>query len=147
MTRKKLLAVLRGVFVVAGLQCVCVAYALADPRGLWLAKDGAHVSVTSCGDALCATLASTKTPTDPATGAPWTDKHNIDPALRDRPLVGVQVLMNMRPTSNDKWSGRLYNTEDGKTYSGNLIELDARTIRIEGCVVIMCGGDNLTRIK
>jgi uncharacterized protein (DUF2147 family) len=120
MTRKKLLAVLRGVFVVAGLQCVCVAYALADPRGLWLAKDGAHVSVTSCGDALCATLASTKTPTDPATGAPWTDKHNIDPALRDRPLVGVQVLMNMRPTSNDKWSGRLYNTEDGKTYFGNL---------------------------
>jgi uncharacterized protein (DUF2147 family) len=147
MTRKKFMVALRGVLVVAAFQCVGVAYALADPTGLWLAKDGAHVSVTSCGAALCATLASTKSPTDPATGAPWTDKHNINPALRSRPLVGVQVLMNMQPSSNDKWSGHLYNTEDGKTYLGNLIEIDARTIRIEGCLGAFCGGDNLTRIK
>jgi uncharacterized protein (DUF2147 family) len=126
---------------------VCCAYAFADPTGLWLAKDGAHVSVTSCGDALCAVLASTKSPTDPETGAPWTDKHNIDPALRSRPLAGVEVLINMRPTSSDKWSGHLYNTDDGKTYFGNLIEIDARTIRIEGCVGLICGGDNLRRIK
>jgi uncharacterized protein (DUF2147 family) len=92
-------------------------------------------------------LASTKSPTDPETGAPWTDKHNIDPALRSRPLVGVAVLMGMRPASNDRWSGHLYNTDDGKTYFGNIIEIDARTIRIEGCVGLICGGDNLTRIK
>ena len=147
MTRKKFMAALRGVLVVAGFQFVCCAYALADPTGLWLAKDGAHVSVTSCGDALCAVLASTKSPTDPETGAPWTDKHNIDPALRSRPLAGVEVLINMRPTSSDKWSGHLYNTDDGKTYFGNLIEIDARTIRIEGCVGLICGGDNLRRIK
>jgi uncharacterized protein (DUF2147 family) len=147
MARKKFMVALRGVLVVAGFQCASVAYALADPTGLWLAKDGAHVNVTSCGDALCAVLASTKSPTDPETGEPWTDKHNIDPSLRSRPLAGVEVLMNMRPTSNDKWSGHLYNTEDGKTYFGNLIELNERTIRIEGCVGLICGGDNLTRIK
>jgi uncharacterized protein (DUF2147 family) len=147
MARKKFMAALRGVIVVAGFQFVCCAYALANPTGLWLAKDGAHVSVTSCGSALCAVLASTKSPTDPETGVPWTDKHNIDPALRSRSLVGVEVLIDMRPASNDKWSGHLYNTDDGKIYSGNLIEIDAKTIRIEGCLGGICGGDNLTRIR
>jgi uncharacterized protein (DUF2147 family) len=67
--------------------------------------------------------------------------------LRSRPLVGVEVLIDMRPASSDKWSGHLYNTDDGKTYFGNLIEIDSRTIRIEGCVGLICGGDNLTRIR
>jgi uncharacterized protein (DUF2147 family) len=147
MTGAKFLAAFRGVLLIAGFECTWCAWALADPTGLWLAKDGAHVSVTACGDTLCAVLASAKSLTDPATGAPWTDKQNIDPALRNRPLVGVPVLIGMQPNGNGKWSGRLYNTEDGKTYSGNLIELDARTIRIEGCVAFICGGDNLTRIK
>jgi uncharacterized protein (DUF2147 family) len=111
----KFLRALCGVVLVAGFECVFCAFALADPTGLWLAKDGAHVSVTACGDALCAVLASTKSPNDPETGAPWTDKHNINPELRSRPLVGVPVLMGMQPETNDKWSGHLYNTEDGKT--------------------------------
>ena len=46
-----------------------------------------------------------------------------------------------------KWSGHLYNDDDGKTYSGNLIELGPSSIRIECCSLGICGGDNLTRIK
>ena len=54
----------------------------------------------------------------------------------------------MRPNGVGKWSGRLYNTDNGKTYNGKLSELDARTIRVEGCVAsILCGGENMTRIK
>jgi uncharacterized protein (DUF2147 family) len=147
MTGKQFFAALCGVLIVAGFDFAGCASALADPTGLWLAKDGAHVSIATCGDALCGVLASTKSPADPETGAPWADKHNIDPGLRSRPLVGVTVLMGMRPASNDRWSGHLYNTDDGKTYFGNIIEIDARTIRIEGCVGLICGGDNLTRIK
>ena len=56
--------------------------ALADPKGLWLAEDGAKVRVSSCGKALCATIASAKSLTDPATGMAWTDKNNADPAQR-----------------------------------------------------------------
>jgi uncharacterized protein (DUF2147 family) len=146
MTANKVFSAFRGL-IVAGLVCGYSASAFADPTGLWLAKDGAHVSIAPCGDALCGVLASAKSPTDPETGAPWTDKHNINPSLQSRPLVGVQVLIGMRPSSGDKWSGHLYNTEDGKTYFGNIIEIDARTIRVEGCVGLICGGDNLTRIK
>ena len=126
---------------------VNVGTALADPKGLWLAEDGAKVRVSSCGKALCATLASPKSPTDPATGAAWTDKNNADPALRGRPLVGVFVLSAMLPDAPGRSSGELYNTDDGHTYPGHLVEIDRRTIRIEGCVLGICGGKNLSRIQ
>ena len=120
----------------------------ADPKGLWQAQDGAQVRIVKCGpEALCATVAAAKSPVDPQTGAPWTDKHNPDPAQRDRPLVGVYVLYNMMPDGSGKWSGYLYNTEDGHTYPGHLTELDQRTVRVEGCAVGICGGRNMTRIK
>ena len=126
---------------------VSAGTAAADPRGLWLAEDGAKVRVSSCGRALCATLASPKSPTDPATGAAWTDKNNIDPGQRGRPLVGVFVLSGMLPDGPGRWSGELYNTDDGHTYPEHLVEIDRRTIRIEGCVLGICGGKNLSRIQ
>ena len=124
--------------------------ALADPRGLWLAQDGAQVRIADCGqgrEVLCATVAAAKSPVDPETGQPWTDKHNTNPAERGRPLVGVYVLYNMAPDGPGKWSGTLYNTDDGHTYPGHLIELNQGTVRIEGCALIICGGRNLTRIR
>ena len=45
---------------------VSAGTALADPRGLWLAQDGAHVKVGPCGAALCATIASPKSAVDPS---------------------------------------------------------------------------------
>src|ERR1700683_1919118 len=59
---------------------VGLATAHADPKGLWLAQDGAKVLVSPCGTALCGTLVSTEPPTDPATGRPRTDKNNPDQA-------------------------------------------------------------------
>jgi uncharacterized protein (DUF2147 family) len=120
--------------------------ARADPRGLWLAQDGAQVRVAPCGQALCATLAAPKTPIDPETGASWTDKHNHDPGQRGRPLVGVYVLYNMVPDGPGKWSGTLYNVDNGNTYPGHLLDVGPETIRIEGCV-LLCGGQNLSRLR
>jgi uncharacterized protein (DUF2147 family) len=76
-----------------------------------------------------------------------TDKNNVDPSKRNRPLVGVQTLISMQPNGPGKLSGRLYNDDDGKIYSGNLIELGQSSIRIEGCALGVCGGDTLTRLK
>ena len=91
-------------------------------------------------------IASVRPRLDTDTGSPRTDKKNADPGKRARPLVGVQVLIAMRPNGPGKWSGRLYNADDGKFYSGNLIELGPGAIRIEGCWLGMCGGENLRRV-
>ncbi len=121
--------------------------ALADPKGLWLAQDGVKVRVGPCGQALCAKVAAPRSPVDPETGGPWTDKNNPDPSKRGQPLMGVTVLYSMMPDGPGKWSGWLYNTEDGKTYPGHLLDVDARTIRVEGCALGICGGRNLTRLQ
>jgi len=119
--------------------------ALADPKGLWLAQDGARVRVNTCGRGLCAVLVSSKSQIDPATGASWTDKNNPDPEKRSRPLVGVEVFA-MMPDGPGKWSGSLYNTDNGQTYPGHVMEIDHNTIRVEGCAGI-CGGQNMRRLE
>jgi uncharacterized protein (DUF2147 family) len=121
--------------------------ASADPKGLWLAQDGARVKVSMCGGALCATIATPKSAYDPETGRPWTDKHNPDPAQRGRPLVGVPVLYGLVPEGPGRWSGRLYNVDNGNSYAGRLLELGPATIRVEGCAIGICGGQNMTRIR
>jgi len=121
--------------------------ASADPKGLWLAQDGAHVKVAMCGGALCAIIATPKSAYDPETGRPWTDKHNPDPAQRGRPLVGVPVLYGLVQEGPGRWSGRLYNIDNGNSYAGHLLELGPTTIRVEGCAIGICGGQNMSRIK
>jgi len=124
---------------------VIVSTAQADPRGLWLAQDGARVRVTNCAGGVCAIIASPKSEIDPATGAPWTDKNNPDPGKRGRPLAGVMVFA-MAPDGPGKWSGSLYNADNGQTYQGHVVEVGPDTIRVEGCAGI-CGGQNMQRIQ
>jgi uncharacterized protein (DUF2147 family) len=147
MIRMRFVALFRCAFAMTAMVFADVGVASADPIGLWLARDGAHVNIVRCGKDLCGVLASTKSPSDPATGRPWTDKNNPDPRLQSHPLVGVRVLVSMRPNGVGKWSGQLYNTNDGNTYAGNLIEIDRQTVRVEGCALGICNGENMTRIK
>ena len=86
MERMKL-SIIGGASAVALIAVISAGTALADPKGVWLAQDGARVRVGPCGGALCATIATPKSAVDPETGRPWTDKNNPDPALRNRPLV------------------------------------------------------------
>ena len=123
----------------------------ADPRGLWLAEDGAKVRVASCGKAVCGKIAVTKSPTNPDTGRPWTDMNNLDSQLRDRPLLGVEVFINMMPDGPGKWTGELYDTGRGQKFPGHLYEVDAKTLRVEGCAGPNggepCGHRDLPRLE
>jgi uncharacterized protein (DUF2147 family) len=139
---------LYSVFAVALSAFVGAAAAHADPRGLWLAEDGAKVRVASCGKALCGKIAVAKSPTNPDTGLPWTDRNNLDSALRDRPLVGVEVFISMMPDGPGKWTGELYDTERGRNFSGHLYDIDPKTLRVEGCVAVdHCGHKDLIRLE
>jgi uncharacterized protein (DUF2147 family) len=57
------------------------------------------------------------------------------------------VLRSLQPSGPGKWSGTLYNVENGNTYEGHLLDVGPRTIRIEGCAIGICGGRNLSRIQ
>src|SRR5215212_3612980 len=121
--------------------------ASADPTGIWREKDWGTIQIAHCGEGYCATIATVQPPLDPATGRPWTDKHNADPSRRSRPLVGVQVLTATARAGPGKWAGSLYDSDRGYTLSGNLVELGPDTIRIEGCLLGLCGGEELRRVR
>jgi uncharacterized protein (DUF2147 family) len=131
-----------GVCAVALSALIGTGTAHADPNGVWLAEDGGRVRIIPCnGDALCAIIVT------PKAGGPTTDSNNPDPAQRGRSLVGVAVLISMRPDGPGKWRGVLYSTDNGQIYDGRLLELDQRTIRVEGCAIGICGGRNLVRVQ
>ncbi len=117
-----------------------------DPSGLWLTEDGdAKIKVAACGgNAICGTVAWLKEPNDKATNKPKTDKNNADAALRNRPVLGSPVVLSMTSDGNDKWSGQIYNAEDGKTYKGN-VALAGNTMKVQGCVAIICKTKTWTR--
>lgn len=139
----------RSVLVAAALLAAMPAAALAQsagPQGTWLTQAGdAKVRIKSCGSALCGTIVWLKQPIDPNTGRPQVDDKNPDPARATRPIVGLQIFADMRPVSQGKWSGQIYNADDGKTYASSVSYTGPTTLLIEGCVGALCGGETWTR--
>lgn len=120
----------------------------ADPTGNWLTQTGtSRIRIADCGGALCGTIVWLKEPTDPDTGKAKTDKNNSDAAKRARPLIGVQIVLGMKPAGADKWSGQVYNAEDGKTYSGNLTFSGGTSLQLQGCALggLVCKGQTWTK--
>ena len=113
----------------------------ADLAGTWLTEEGkATVRIADCGGALCGTIVALKAPRDPQTGSPKIDKNNADATKRSRPIIGVQILIGLKPDGADKWSGQVYNPEDGKTYGASVTLPNASTLKVQGCLVggILC---------
>jgi len=120
----------------------------ADPMGTWYTADkDSKVRITNCGGALCGNIVELKEPNDPATGRPKTDKNNADVSKQGRPLIGVQIVLGMKPSGTpDQWSGNVYNASDGKTYSGSFIMTGPSTAELKGCVMsVLCKTQTWTR--
>src|SRR2546421_9417900 len=78
-------------------------------------KDGTTIRVQPCGLALCGTIVSLKQRLDPATGKPWTDKHNLNRSeehtseLQSRSDLVCRLLLEKKKQENPmpqafKWS-------------------------------------------
>ncbi|MDB5616662.1 DUF2147 domain-containing protein [Tardiphaga sp.] len=123
------------------------ARAADEATGLWQTQAGdARVRVSKCGGALCATVASLRDKFDPNTGKPAIDDKNPDPAKATRSMIGVHLFIDMRPAGPNRWSGQIYNADDGKTYASNISLASPDALRVEGCVGAFCGGENWTRV-
>jgi len=120
----------------------------ADPTGMWYTADqDSQVRITNCGGAICGTLVWLKVPIDPETGQPKKDKHNADASKQSRPLLGVPIVLGMKPSGTpDQWTGEVYNASDGKTYSGTFTMTGANAADLKGCVLtVFCKSQTWTR--
>jgi uncharacterized protein (DUF2147 family) len=119
-----------------------------SPSGIWLTKDqDARVRISDCDGAICGTIVWLKEPIDKQTGVPAVDQHNPDAAKRSRPLLGIQVMYGMRPSGAGRWTGHLYNADDGKTYEGNLVVVGPDSVKVEGCLIGICMGETWQRVQ
>ncbi len=122
----------------------------AEPNGTWLTQAGtSRIKIADCDGALCGTIVWLKEPNDAETGKPKVDKNNSDSAKRTRPLLGVQIVLGMKPNGEGKWAGQVYNAEDGKTYSGNLTYTGGSSLQLQGCALggLVCKGQTWTRVN
>jgi uncharacterized protein (DUF2147 family) len=117
-----------------------------EVNGIWLTQQGdAKVRVSKCGEGICGVVIWLKDPINPATGKPQVDDKNSNPSLAKRPMIGLPLFSAMRPTGPGKWSGQIYNADDGSTYASNISVSARDTLKVEGCVGALCGGENWTR--
>ena len=122
----------------------------ADPHGVWLTEPGtSRIQIADCGGALCGSIVWLKDPNDAETAKPRLDKFNADASKRSRPLMGVTIVIGMKPAGTDKWSGQVYNAEDGKTYTGSITLTSANTLDLKGCALagLICKTQTWTRTK
>jgi uncharacterized protein (DUF2147 family) len=92
-----------------------------DPSGTWLRDNGAsRVRIAPCGPNFCGTIVWLKDADGPA-------------------KVGQRVFYDMAANGAGKWSGKAFNPEDGKTYSGTMT-LSGTSLTTSGCVLggIIC---------
>jgi uncharacterized protein (DUF2147 family) len=130
------------IFIVMLLCCVLTASGAhasssePNPLGIWAtAGDDSHVKIEKCGASLCGTIVWLKDPLGDD-GKDAVDSKNPDPSLRTQKLVGLSLLSGFEPTDDPSvWkNGRIYNPEDGRTYSCNLTVKDPNTLRVRGYV-------------
>lgn len=124
------------------------AFAADDAAGTWLTQAGdAKVKVSKCGTGLCGTVVWLRQPMDTDTGKPAVDNKNPNRALTARPIIGLQLFEGMRADGANRWSGRIYNADDGQSYESHVSVAGPDTLKVEGCVGSMCGGESWTRAR
>jgi cytoskeletal protein RodZ len=98
-----------------------------SPVGVWLTeeKEG-KVRIEPCGTNLC--------------GYSVDAKSNAN---------GEQVLINMRPGSDRKWSGRIHDPNSGSTYDSTIAMKGTDQLRVQGCAFggMFCGGQTWSRVN
>jgi len=117
-----------------------------EPSGVWLTQAGdAKVRISKCSGGICGVIVWLKDPLDHDTGKPATDDKNPNPALARRPMIGLPLFTGMQPSAPNKWSGQIYNADDGSVYASHISLQGPDSLRVEGCLGALCGGETWSR--
>jgi uncharacterized protein (DUF2147 family) len=99
----------------------------ATPLGLWVTeeKEG-KVRIEQCGVNLCG--------------------YSVDAKSNQN---GEQVLINMKPGKDSKWSGRILDPNTGSTYDSTIALKGSDSLRVQGCAFggMFCGGQTWSRVN
>jgi len=98
-----------------------------SPLGVWLTeeKEG-KIRIEQCGANLCG--------------------YSVDAKSNQN---GEQVLINMKPGKDAKWSGRILDPNTGSTYDSTIALKGSDSLRVQGCAFggMFCGGQTWSRLN
>ena len=105
------------------------------PIGVW-ETGRSHVEIYRCGDMLCGRIVALDEPFDDA-GRRRTDGNNPDPALRSRPLIGLDLIAGFAREGDNEWTGgTIYDPRNGKTYKCRMSLQEDGSLKVRGYVAI-----------
>ncbi|HUQ34812.1 MAG TPA: DUF2147 domain-containing protein [Aestuariivirga sp.] len=114
-----------------------LALAEGGASGVWRLDSGkVTVRIAPCGASLCGAIVGLAKPLNKQ-GQPKVDRKNPSKSLRNRPLMGLTILANMKPAGENKWQGTIYNADDGRTYS-SYMDLSGNNMKVKGCIGPFC---------
>lgn len=112
--------------------------------GLWEVAEGdGHIEIYRCGEKYCGSIAWLKEPNYPSDdkgkmpGKPLVDRENPKKELRTRALIGLKMMEGYTYSGDNLWDeGRIYNTENGKTYNSRMSMKSRDRLELRGYVGI-----------
>jgi uncharacterized protein (DUF2147 family) len=116
-----------------------------DVIGVWMTDDGqGAIEIERCGDKRCGRLVWLKDPLDDV-GRPLRDANNPDPAARQQPICGLQIIKDVAPQSDGSFDGgSVYDPEEGKAYSVMLKADNKDRLEVRGYLGIKSLGESMT---
>ena len=113
-----------------------------DIVGIWLtnSKELAKIQIYKSGDYYFGKIVWLKNPTE--NGKSKVDSQNPDKSKQNQPIVGLIILKEFKfDNGYDEWkNGKIYDPENGKTYSCYMSLNDRNTLRVRGYVGIFLFG-------
>ncbi len=128
-----------------GLGAASPALAQSGIEGVWLTPYAAEMTVAPCGAGFCGTLSRVAVSAEDLANFPdelsamqsFLDDKNREASLRQRPILGLEIL-RVSPTGNPAvFEGEVYNPSDGNTYSGSLSVNGPLQVTLKGCALIV----------
>ncbi len=131
---------------------IAAAMAFATPAqaadsilGNWITQErDAIITISRCGATVCGRIQ--KFLVTPPNGAGQKDINNPDKKLRDRTILGMAILTGFTP-DGDIWRGKIYDPKSGRTYRSEVSLQSANKLKMKGCFLFVCQGQDWTRAK
>ena len=108
--------------VVPAPQPAPVAAVPTTPIGVWATEENkGNVRIEQCGANLCG----------------YADK------------TGEHILINMKPSADNKWTGRIHDPDGGGDYDSTIAMKGSNVLKVQGCAFggMFCGGQTWKRVS
>lgn len=122
-----------------------------DILGLWNTAGGdSRLELFKCANKICGKIVWLKVPkyidsADGPIGKIKVDRKNPDPAVRNRPILGLQVMQGLTARSGNRWdSGKCYDPESGRSYKCKMQLASPERLNIRGYIGISLIGRNFS---